>query len=145
MKIWESVAVNYSSVKTNLHEITDHLIKTLLPSATRNNNLIVNDISPGFVITRDERTIASVISGVIFSVINNARDSCIHVSAKKIYEKMMVITVKDSNSYNTYGIACSLQDVLPVAQEIGGDIDISNEHENITSIVFSFPIPEYRE
>jgi hypothetical protein len=126
--------------QTVLQNVVDGLIKTLMPMATRNNSQIVNEVSPQLCVNVDENAVTPVISGLLQSVINNARESCIRVTAKEMYGKMVVVSVKDSNSYNTYGVACSLQDIVPLAQKIGGNLDISNERQKITTIAFRFPL-----
>ena len=128
--------------KTALQNLVDRLIKTLLPVAVRNNSSIVNEIPSKLSIGGDENRVASVINGLLRSVINNARESCIHISAKEMYGKMVMLCVKDSNSYDTYAMACSLQDVVPLAQRIGGRLDITNPQQNVTTIAFRFPIEE---
>jgi signal transduction histidine kinase len=127
-------------VKTALQTLVERLIKNLLPVATRNNSFIVNDVSPKLCVGVDENAVMPVISGLLQSVINNARETSIRITAKEVYGKMVVVSVKDNNSYNTYGVACSLQDVVPMAQRIGGQLDISSEKQNVTTIAFRFPV-----
>ena len=123
-----------------LEHMVDNLIKPLVPLAVRNNSFIVNDIPSHLMIAIDETAVAPVIDGLLRSVINNARESCIRISAHLLYGKMIVVSVKDSNSFNTYAVACSLQDVVPLAQKIGGRIDIMSQRRKITTIAFRFPI-----
>jgi hypothetical protein len=137
MKLMENLTV---PVKTVLQSMVERLVKTLLPVATRNNSFIVNDVSPKLCVGMDENAVMPVISGLLQSVINNARESCIRITAKEVYGKMVVVSVKDNNSYNTYGVACSLQDVVPLAQRIGGQLDISSEKQNVTTVAFKFPV-----
>lgn len=128
-----------TTVKPTLQNLIDKLIAPLVPIATRNNSLIVNDVPSFLKFGIDEQTVACVIDGVLRSVIHNARETCIRVSAQFLYGKTMVVSVKDSNSFNTYAVACSLQDVLPVAQKIGGGLDITNQRQKVTTIAFRFP------
>ena len=53
---------------------------------------------------------------------------------------MVEINVKDDNCYNAYAVALSLQDVVPLAEKIGGDLNITNQRQRITTISFRFPI-----
>jgi len=128
-----------SAVKPALQHIIDKLIAPLVPIATRNNSLIVNDVPSFLKFSNDEQIVASVIDGILRSVIHNSRDTCIGVSAQLLYGKTMVVSVKDSNSFNTYAVACSLQDVLPLAQKLGGGLDITNQRQKVTTIAFRFP------
>jgi len=131
--------------KTVLQNVVDKLIHTLSPVAIRNNSSIVNDIPSKLDIGADENTVISVISGLLRSVINNARESCIRISAKEMYGKIVTVMVKDSNSFNTYAVACSLQDVVPLAEKIGGHLDITNERKKVTTIAFRFPIGQQQQ
>src|SRR5258705_12779605 len=95
---------NNNSAKTVLQNLVDRLIKTLLPVAARNNSSFVNDVPSMLNIGGDGNIVASVINGLLRSVINNARESCICISAKEMYGKMVMVSVKDSNSFNTYAV-----------------------------------------
>jgi signal transduction histidine kinase len=131
---------NNNSAKTVLQNAVDRLINSLAPVAIRNRSSFVNDIPAKLDIGNDENTVISVISGLLRSVINNSRESCIRISAKEMYGKMVTVSVKDSNSYNTYAVACSLQDVVPLAEKMGGRLDIISEKEKVTTFAFRFPI-----
>lgn len=126
--------------QTVLKSLVDELVKKSLPLAVRNQSLIVNNIPDKLTIAADENVIAKVVSGLLEAVINNARNSCIYVSAKMIYENMVEVFVKDNNSYHTYAIACGLQDVAPEAEKIGGRLHIMNQRQKVTTISFTFPV-----
>ncbi len=142
MKTTETVHPLRLSVNPVLQDLMNRLIKTILPVAVRNNTLIVNDVPSGLQINIDENDLAGAISGLLHSVIHNAKESCIRISANEMYGNTIVLSVKDSNSFNTYGVACSLQNVVPLAQKIGGKLDISNQRQKITTIAFRFPIEQ---
>jgi len=131
--------------KTVLQNLVDGLIKTLLPVAVRNNSSFVNDVPSKLNIRCDGNIVASVINGLLLSVINNARETCISISAKEMYGKMVMVSIKDSNSFNTYAVACSLQDVVPLAKKIGGELAITNPKQQVTTVVFKFPIDQQEQ
>ncbi|HET6996439.1 MAG TPA: hypothetical protein VFI06_15700 [Chitinophagaceae bacterium] len=130
----------YNAAKGGLQNLIQQLAQPLLPLAVRNNSFLVNDIAPHLGVRGDRNTVAAVIDGILRSVINNTRESCIRIFAQELYGNLMEISVKDSNSFNTYAVACSLQDTVPLAQQIGGQLDIMNQRQRITTIVFRFPI-----
>jgi signal transduction histidine kinase len=140
MKIMEQTINN--PAKTVLQNVVDKLINTLSTVATRNKSSFVNDIPSKLDIGTDENGVISVINGLLRSVINNSRESCIRISAKEMYGKMVTISVKDSNSFNTYAVACSLQDVVPLAEKLGGRLDIISERRKETTIAFRFPLEQ---
>ncbi|MFI5129542.1 MAG: hypothetical protein ACHQFX_06100 [Chitinophagales bacterium] len=131
-----------TSTKPMLQNAVERLIKSLGPVAIRNRSSFVNDIPANLEIGNDENKVISVISGLLRSVINNARESCLRISAKEMYGTMVTVSVKDSNSYDTYAVACSLQDVVPLAEKIGGQLNIISEKEKVTTFTFRFPIDQ---
>ena len=135
----------YNPAKTVLQNVVDHLITTLLPVAVRNNSSFVNDVPSMLNIRGDGNIVASVINGLLRSVINNARETCICISAKEMHGKMIMVAVKDSNSFNTYAVACSLQDVVPLAKMIGGELAITNPKQHVTTVAFKFPIDQQEQ
>jgi hypothetical protein len=137
--------INSNPPVTTLQNVVDKLINALLPVAARNKSSIVNDIPADLSIRGDGNTIVSVISGLLRSVINNARESCIRISAKEMYGRMVTVSVKDSNSFDTYAVACGLQDVVALAKKIGGDLDITNPQQKVTTIAFNFPIDQQEQ
>jgi hypothetical protein len=126
--------------QTGLKDLVDELVKKSLPLAVRNQSLIVNNIPEKFIVSADENVIIKVVNGLLDAVINNARNSCIFVSAKMIYENMVEVFVKDNNSYHTYAIACGLQEVAPEAEKMGGRLHIMNQRQKVTTISFTFPV-----
>ena len=133
---------NNNPDKTTLQNVVDCLITKLSPVAMRNNSSIVNDVPAKLNLAGDGNNVTSVIAGLLRSVINNARESCIHISAKELYGKMVMLSVKDSNSYDTYAVACGLQDVVHLAEKMGGHLDIISERQKVTTIAFRFPIEQ---
>lgn len=127
-------------VKPVLQHIVDKLIMPLVGVASRNNNSIINEVPAHLRIGNNEGVVASVIDGLLRSVVFNAKESCIRITAQVLYENFMLISVKDTNSFNTYGIACSLQDVVPLAHKLGGELDIMDQRQRITTITFRFPL-----
>jgi hypothetical protein len=130
----------YNPAKGGLQNLVQRLAQPLLPLAVRNNSFVVNDVAPHHGLHSDKITVSAVIDGILRSVINNARESCIRISAHELYSNIMEISVKDTNSFNAYAVACSLQDIVKLAQQAGGQLDIMNERQRITTIVFRFPM-----
>jgi len=136
------VLTNNTSTKTVLQSAVDRLISSLAPVAIRNRSSFVNNIPATLDIGSDENSVITVIGGLLRSVINNARESCIRISAKETYGTLVTVSVKDSNSYDTYAVACSLQDVVPLAEKMGGQLSIISEKQKVTTFTFRFPIDQ---
>lgn len=109
--------------------------------AERNGSMIVNDVPEKLDVNVDEIAVSKIINGMLYAVVSNAKDTCIRITAKPTYGDMIAVSVNDDNSCHTYAVACNLQEMVPLAEKIGGDINISNRNQNITTVLFRFPSP----
>src|SRR5204862_2826781 len=96
----------YNPAKGGLQNLIQHLAQPLLSLAVRNTSFLVNDVAPHIGLYGDKTTVSRVIDGILRSVVNNARESWIRISGRELYGNMIEISVKDSNSFNTYSVAC---------------------------------------
>ncbi|MDP4263254.1 MAG: hypothetical protein Q8941_12070 [Bacteroidota bacterium] len=128
--------------RVSLHQLVDRLINVSVNAAIRNRNSVVNNVSEKFQVSSNEDGIASVISGMLKAVIVNTTESVVYISARQWYDKMIELNVKDDNCYNTYGVALNLQELVPLAETIGGHLDITNKRQKITTISFRFPVSQ---
>jgi len=128
--------------KTPMRRLVDCLVESSLPTAVRNRSFIVNEIPESLHFQySDENMVASVISGMLHAVLNNAKESCVKICAKEIHEgKTMQVFVKDTGCFSSFALACDLQNVFPVAEKLGGYLSISTEKQNNTTITFNFPL-----
>jgi hypothetical protein len=127
------------SEKTVLKPLVSQLVKNLLPWAVRNKSFIVNDVPAEFNYLADSDPVIQVLTGLFNTFITYASDSCIRISAEKMFGNMVQVTVQDNNSNHTYAVACALQKVVPLAEKLGGHLNISNRRQKITTISFIFP------
>jgi hypothetical protein len=140
MKNTLSAATGNIPSKAILKTLVDQSVKTSLAMAVRNGSLIVNDVPEKLNVQIDEFALGAIINGLLYAVVSNTKDSCIRISAKEIYGNMIEVFVRDDNSCHTYAVACNLQEMVPLAAKIGGDINISNQRQSITTIAFRFPV-----
>jgi hypothetical protein len=131
-----------SQTKVSLHYAVDQLVKISLTDISSNRNTVVNNISASLYVTANEEVIIAVLQRMLQGMIANATDSVLYISAKELYGKMMEVKIKDENCYNTYAVALSLQDAVPLAEKIGGHLDITNQKQKITTVAFRFPIEQ---
>jgi hypothetical protein len=124
----------------SLYQLVDNNVKNYLAIAKRNSNSFINNVNDKLWVNANEAILNSVIAGVLNAVVTHVRESHIQISAKELYGKMIEVNVKDDNCYNTYAVALSLQDVVPLAEKIGGRIDITNQRQKITTVSFRFPV-----
>jgi hypothetical protein len=126
----------------SLYQLVDDSIKKYLPVARDNSNSLINNVNDKLSIYTDETIVGSVIGGLLNAFITHVKESHIYISAKILYGKMIEINVKDDNCYNTYALAVSLQNIVPLAEKIGGKLNITNQRQKITTISFTFPVGE---
>ncbi len=140
MKTTNTYDTGDTPVKASLYQVVDQLLKNSLPAATRNRNSIINNVPSKLSVNADEEIVTSVIRGMLHAEVINAADSVIYISAKELYGNMIEVNVKDDNCYNTYAVALSLQDVVPLAEKVGGNLNITNQKQKITTISFRYPV-----
>ena len=121
-----------------LNQLTGRLASKYLPYAVNNHSFFVNDIPEDIPVDHNGEWVASVISGLLSTVVRHAKDTCIRFSAKK-YGHVIVFEIQESGCISTYAMACGLQDVQSMASKIGGSLSISIQKPKNTTIAFSFP------
>lgn len=123
-------------------ETIQHLVKLIatsaLPSALRNNSFIVNDVPVEFKIIADENMLATVLSRLLYCLVNNAENSCIRISAKE-YDDIMFIHMKSNRGIGNEAVENDLQHAQSYAKKMNGNIGLNKDEDKITGIVFSFP------
>lgn len=122
---------------TTLHDLLDQLLRSFRPTATKNGCQLLNDVTESITIHTDEQVLSSIIGDVLHTVISNAKDSNIRISAK-VYSNIIVLHVKDQSSFNNYAVSAGLQKLQPLAEKIGGYLDITSYRLKETTIAFSF-------
>jgi hypothetical protein len=125
-------------VAGGLRQMATNLIGSVLPAATRNDNFFVNDIPDDLGIDADNQLVASILGGMLSTVAQHAKSSCIRLSAK-IYHDVILVHVKDCNSSHNYDVYSGLQGLMPLAEKIGGFVGVSSHRQKVTTVAFSFP------
>jgi hypothetical protein len=123
--------------RTNLNDTVDRVVKTLLPKASKNKNFFVNDIPDHFQLGKDAHVIASVLGGLLSTVVSYAKDSCIWLSAK-LYGDVVLVHVKNSNGFRCNAIENQLQQLQRIAGKTRGTVGFTTHESNITSVTFGF-------
>jgi hypothetical protein len=120
-----------------LHEVVDRLVKTLQTKTTGNQSFFVNEIPGHLQLGRDPKVVASLLGGLLSTVISYAKDSCIRLSAK-LYGNIILVRVKSSGDLSINGIDGYLQTLLPLAERRRGATGFTSQRNNITTICFGF-------
>ncbi len=120
-----------------LHLMVSRISAGSLPSATRKNSFIINDVPADLQAVTDENMLATVFGTLLNAVITHSENCCIRISAK-IYGKVVLFQLKETHRLNTPAFAGNLRQVQELAERIGGTVSVSNDHTDTTTIVFSF-------
>jgi len=145
MKTLNTIITGESKTNLSLHELVDEAIKKSANIPVSSKSLIANNVSGDLYIKTNEDIVSSVIQGLLQSMIMNATDGDIHVSAQELFGNTVKVFVRDNNCYNTYAVACNLQNMVPLAEQIGGYLNITNQRQKITTLEFSFPVAKEEE
>lgn len=122
----------------NLSQLVKQLAKSSTPAAVRRGSFIVNDVPGHLDIAADENMLASIVGGMLNTVVNHAENSCIRIDART-HGNLVLVEVKDCSSFNSYAVASGIQQFQPMAEKMGGYLSITRHREKVMTIAFSFP------
>lgn len=122
---------------STLQELVGNLMQSFLPLAKRNKNHFVNDIPDDLYIDTDRDLVATVLSGMLSTIIKHAKESSICMSAK-IYGNVVLVHIKDYNNFNYFSIENNLQKLQPLAEKVGGSVGVTSQRHNVATFAFSF-------
>jgi hypothetical protein len=123
---------------SDLHQISEQIIRELYPLTLVNNCFVTNDIPKGISIEADKYIVAASLEKIVTLVAKCARDSQIQLAAK-IFGDVILIQVKDHNTYNKRRLEGGLTGLQSLADQLGGFIGLSYPSAKGTTIAFSFP------
>ncbi len=121
-----------------LHSLVDHLSTSFLPAADRNHNYFINEIPRDLNIEHNQEWVASVISGMISSAIQNTKNTCIRFSAKK-YGHVLVLELREAGRAKPQTDNRQLQQIKDIAEKLGGCLYVGSQEEERILMSFSFP------
>jgi hypothetical protein len=120
-----------------LHLLVSRISASSLPSATRKNSFIINDVPDDLEANTDEHMLATVFGSLLNTVITHSENCCIRISAK-LYGKVVLFHLRETSRLNSPAFAGNIRQVQQLAEKIGGTVSISNNRDAATTIVFSF-------
>src|ERR1044072_7650179 len=83
----------------SLYDLIDNTVRSSLPFALRNHNLILNEISSGFMVHCAKQTLTDLIRGILNAIMEFSKSSYIRISAKR-YHEIVLVDFKDFNILN---------------------------------------------
>ncbi|RYY62737.1 MAG: hypothetical protein EOO05_01720 [Chitinophagaceae bacterium] len=122
-----------------LKQLVDRLVSDSLTDTRNGKTFIVNDMPDHLCILVDEHREGTVISELLATVVTNARNGDIHISADQ-FRDTITLDIEERNNYNGYALASRLRSFEPDANRLGGCLSILGEQQLVTKISFSFPL-----
>ena len=130
--------VNTCGTRISLQQLLDTLVSNLPETIARNKIFVENEVSSEFRMSGDQSKIVPVINELLTTVVANARNTSISITAEK-FTDIIIINFEDQNNYNGYALSFSLMSVGQLARLAGGDISIKGAQKRVATVSFSFP------
>jgi hypothetical protein len=108
-----------------------------LPSATRKNSFIINDVPADLQANTDEQMLATIFGSLLNTIITHTENCCIRISAI-VCGKIVLLHLKETQRLNTAEFAGNLRQLQVLAEKIGGTVSISHSQNEATTVGFSF-------
>lgn len=120
-----------------LYDLIDNTIRSSLPFALRNHNLILNEISSAFMVHCEKQTLTNIVREILSAITEFSKSSYIRISAKR-YHEVVLVHFKDFNILSKTQAPYKLQPVQKMAAEIDGYVGITSHRQYETTIALSF-------
>ncbi len=124
--------------QVSLQLLLDNLVNNLPETIFRNKISVKNNVTAEFKMNADREKIVPVIDEVLNTVVSNARNTSISITAER-YSDTVILNFEDPNNYNGYALQFSLLSVGQSARHVGGDINIYGAQKREATVSFSFP------
>jgi hypothetical protein len=127
-----------SHIGISFQKLIDLLISRVQVTAFVNKTIVLNHVSSDIPMIAEETKVLPVIEELLATVVNNARNSHIHVSADR-FRDIVTLNIQDQNNNNGYALDFSIMSIEPQAAGVGGSLSIAGKQQKIATISFSFP------
>lgn len=122
----------------SLKVMVNHMIGHLTGVINKNRIRIENRVSADFKLYTDQSKVAPVIYEMLATIISNARNTSLNITAEKFIETI-TLTVEDGNNYNGYALSFSLIAIEMQARMAGGNLSVNGVQKRVASVSLSFP------
>lgn len=123
-----------------LHKLVDQLMTGLLPLAVDKKSFILNDVDHSFMLQADEDLLAFIVGSMMSNAVSCTDSVCIRVEAC-INDAGIHIMVRNDGSCFYSTVSNAFSHALQAAQKLGGNISISNQKNEGTTVIFSLGAP----
>lgn len=120
-----------------LNQLVKKLIEFYQPVAVNQNSFFVNEVPQNILLKVDWKILATILGSILYIIARCGKNTCIRISAKRNND-LLVMHVKDNNSFNSYAVLSKLIHLQMLARKIGGVLDVTSIHKSEITISFSF-------
>ena len=122
----------------SLQLLVNRLVSSSQGMAFRNKSTVVNEVPCDIHVVADKSKVVPIIEELLTTVVANARNSQIYISADR-YKDIIILNIQDRNNYNGYALAFSIMTIESQINEAGGSLTIDGKQKKIATVSFSFP------
>ena len=122
----------------SLQQLVNQLLASSMPTAFHSKTLVINEVSRAMELSKDRAGIAPVIRDLLSTVIVNARNGQIYISADR-FRDITTLYVQERNNYNGYALGYSVRTLEQEAAVHGANISITGEQQRVITVSISFP------
>lgn len=123
--------------KLSLQAVINKLLKYSSEIARKNNTAIINSVQQGIYLKQENHKVIPVITELIETVVSNARNSEICITAER-FRDLVILQVQDTNNFNGYALGFSLQSMENEALGAGAVIQFKNQQQRVATVSLSF-------
>jgi hypothetical protein len=128
---------NSTQSQVALHQMVNQLSISSMPTATRNQSFIINDIRAELFVGADQQKLAAVIGSLLNAMVSHTRNCAIHISAKP-FSNVMLLHLKGQAKISSPAFIGSLNKIQQLAEYIGGTVGITSYRNQVTTVALSF-------
>lgn len=122
----------------SLRLLVNHLVSDSLPATTRLQSHIVNEVPGHLRLVADAMKVVPVIDELLTTVVSNARNGEIHITAGR-HRDMLTLEIQERNNYNGYALSSRILSMQATVHRIGGEIAMQDPQRLVTTITLRFP------
>ncbi len=104
-----------------LKHLISKLTAALIPMAGNRHSFFINDVAPDIQLSTDQDILASVLSELFQTAVNQTENDCIRISAS-IEHNLVFLNVHENGPYLSPEMSRRIQMIQPLAIQIGGSI-----------------------
>ena len=123
-----------------LHKLVDQLMTGLLPLAVGKKSFILNDVDQSFMLQADEHLLAFILGSMMSNAVSCTDSVCIRIEACTNEAGIHIMVRNDGSGFYSI-VSNGFSQALQAAQKIGGNISISNQKNEGTTVIFSLGAP----